>query len=154
MTADSKLIHVRMIGVPVVLWNRARLWFEGLLREFDILAVDTGDTTPQELLDFVGETRERFGRFTEGSNAVLEDAYQRGVESVDVELALPPEAAPVARRLWSQIEAAEDYCRNGDLLTLTPEAELRDYVRWYLNEVAQQLEGSEPRAWGSQPPTR
>lgn len=154
MTTDSGLVHVSMIGVPLAMWFQARNWFEGLLREFDVLAAGNGDTTPQELVDFVADVRERFSRFSEGSNAVLEEAYRRGAKSVDVELALPPEAAPVARHLWEQIARAEEYCRRGDLLTLTPDEDLRRYVRWYLNEVADQLEGAEPRAWDDQPPTR
>jgi hypothetical protein len=154
VTADSKLVHVSMIGVPLDMWTQARNWFEGLLREFDVLAAGNGDTTPQELVDFVADVRERFSRFSEGSNAVLEEAYRRGAESADVELALPPEAAPVARQLWEQIVRAEEYCRRGDLLTLTPDEDLRRYVRWYLNEVADQLEGAEPRAWDDQPSTR
>lgn len=154
MTADSKLIHVRMLGVPLDRWQRARVWFEGLLREFDILVIDTDHATPRELLEFVNETRDRFSRFTEGSNAALEEAYQLGLSSTDIELALPPEAAPVARRLWDQIQEADEYCRRGDLLTLTLDDDLRGYVSWYLHEVVNQLEGSEPRAWDPQPPTR
>lgn len=154
MTADNQLSSVRLIGIPLGQWHQGRVWFEGLLREFDILATDVGETTPQEVLEFAREVRERFSQFTEGSNAVLEEAHRRGEESVDVELELPLEAAPAARELEIQIHRAEEYCRRGDLLTLTPDDELRRYIDWHLEEVARQLEGESPRPWNSQPPTR
>lgn len=154
MTADSDLLHVKIMAVPVDLWHRARVWFEGLLREFDILVAETDDTAPRELVEFVATSRERFGRFTHDSNAVLEEAFQRGEASVDVELSLPPAAASIARQLWHLIEQVQEYCRRGDLLTLTPDEEVRAYVEWYLHELADQLEGAEPTPWRAQPPTR
>lgn len=154
MTAADQLSSVRLIKMPLRQWHQGRVWFEGLLREFDILASDAGETTPQEVLEFAREVRERFSQFTEGSNAVLEEAYRRGDESVDLELKLPREAAPAAREMATQIHRAQEYCRRGDLLTLTPDEDLRRYIDWYLEEVARQLEGGSPRPWNSQPPTR
>lgn len=154
MTGDRSLTTFRLIGVPLELWHRARVWFEGLIREFDVLAADTGETTPRELLQFVGEVRERFSGFTEGSDIAMEKAHARGEQFMDVELELPPAAAPAARELWDQIQRAEEYCRRGDLLTLTPDDELRRYLHWYLHEIADQAEGAVPRPWEPQPPTR
>lgn len=154
MTSDRPLSTIRLIGVPLDLWHRGRAWFEGLIREFDVLAADTGERTPRELLEFVGEVRERFSGFTEGTDTALEKAHARGEKSLDVEMELLPEAAPAARELWDQIQQAEDYCRQGDLLTLTPDDELRRYMHWYLHEIADQAEGAAPRPWEPQPPTR
>lgn len=154
MTSDRRLSSVRLIGVPLDLWHRGRVWFEGLMREFDVIATDTGETTPRQLLEFVSEVRDRFSRFADDSGVALEEAHARGERSLDVEMELPPEAAPAARQLWDHIQEAEAYCRRGDLLTLTPDDELRRFLHWYLHEVADQAEGADPRPWDSQPPTR
>lgn len=154
MTGDGRLSTIRLVGVPLELWYRGRVWFEGLMREFDILASDTGERTPRELLQFVTEVRERFSGFTDDSNIALEEAHARGEPSLDVEMELPPEAAPAARKMWDHIQQAEEYCRQGDLLTLTPDDELRRYLHWYLHEIADQAEGADPRPWEPQPPTR
>lgn len=154
MTSEQDLIRVHLVGVPVGLWHRGRVWFDGLLREFDILAADHGETTPRELLEFVAETRERFSGFTDEPNTALEEAHRRGVESTDVDLYLPPVAAPVARDLWAHLARALEYCHSGDLLTLTPDRELTRYLEWYLHEIARQLEGEAPRPFGAQSPPR
>lgn len=154
MTPGRQLTRVRLIGVPTALWHRARLWFEGLLREFDILATDTGEETPRELLEFVADARERFSGFADQSTATMEEARRRGEEAVELELHLPPEVGPVARDLWVHIERAAAYCRAGDLLTLTPDEELNRYLDWYLHEVARQLEGESPRPWSPPSPPR
>lgn len=156
MTDTPRLVQIELRRVPVGLWHRARLWFEGLQREFDILAADTDDTTPRDLLEFVAETRERFSGFSRAPNAALEQALRRDERWADIELELPSEAAAAARQLWSHLERAEDYCRRGEMLSLTMEDEVRRFVRWYLEEVAAQIEGSSAQPWAgdSEPPTR
>lgn len=154
MTSDRQLSSVRLVGVPLELREQARVWFEGLLREFDVLAADTGEGTPRELLEFVNDARQRFSQFAERSNEALDEAYGRGERSADVVLEVPPEAGQVARQMWDHIQHAETYCRKGDLLTLTPNEEVRRYLHWYLTEVADQVEGELPRPWDPQPPTK
>lgn len=154
MTSDRQLSSVRLVGVPLELREQARVWFEGLLREFDVLAADTGEVTPRELLAFVNDARGKFSHFAERADQALDEAYGRGERSADVELEVPPEAAPVARQMWEHIQHAEAYCRKGDLLTLTPDEEVRRYLHWYLTEIAIQIEGAPPRPWDPQPPTR
>lgn len=147
MNAEGPFRPVRLIGIPVQLWARSRVWFEGLLREFDIIATESDEATPRELVAFVADTRERFSRFSTDSNTVLEESLERGDAAADLEMELPPEAGNAARELWVRIVAADDFCRHGDLLTLALPEDVRTFVRWYLGEFSNQMEGAEPSPW-------
>lgn len=152
MRTEVQLRSVRLLGAPVGLWCRSRDWFEGLLREFDIIATGSDGATPRSLVDFVADVRGRFSRFSTGSTSLLEKAVEQGEVTVDLEMKLPPEAAAAARDLWVRILAADDFCRQGDLLTVALPEDVRAFIRWYLDEVADQTEGGEPRPWSSRQP--
>lgn len=156
MNSEAQFRPVRLTGIPVELWARSRVWFEGLLREFDIIATESDEATPRELVDFVADTRERFSRFSTDSNTVLEEALERGGATADLEMELPSEAGNAARELWVRILAADDFCRHGDLLTLALPEDVREFIRWYLGEFANQMEGGEPIPWNGddQPSTK
>lgn len=152
MNTEVQFRRVRLLGVPVGVWDRARGWFGGLVREFDIIATGSDEATPRELVVFVADVRERFSRFFSGTNVVLEEALERGEATTDVEMELPPGVAVAVRDLWIRILAADDFCRHGDLLTLALPDDLREFIRWYLDEIANQIEGGEPRPWSDHAP--
>lgn len=149
MSTEVQLCRVGVVGVPVETWRRSRDWFEGLLREFDIIATESDEATPRELVEFVAGARERFSRFSAGSTTVLEEALERRQTTVDLEMRVPPDVAGAARDLWLRILAADDFCRQGELLTLALPEDVREFIRWYLEEIAHQIEGGEPRPWDS-----
>ncbi|HEX2155345.1 MAG TPA: hypothetical protein VHL52_15375 [Acidimicrobiia bacterium] len=147
MTTGTRLHRVHLRAIPVSVWHETRLWFEGLMREFDIIAAESQASTPRELLDFVVAASEKFERFSNDPNAILEEAWQQGRPNLDLDLELPPEAAQAARDMWSHIVAADEFCRDGNLLTMAIKDEPRRFVEWYLGEVADQIEGAQPRPW-------
>lgn len=149
MTRNVEVIVVRHLRLPVALWVRSRRWLESLLREFDIIVTEGDDDVPRELLDFVAAVSERFDQFTAAAGRRLEEAHTSDSGSVDVEMSLPSEAAAAARELWRLVSAADEYCRRGDLMTLSLDDELRGYLQWYLDEVIRQVEGAEPRPWSA-----
>src|SRR5690606_6938892 len=63
------------------------------------------------------------------------------------EISLPAEAADAAAEFMRLIEAADRFCRRGDLMTLALDDELRSYLDWYLGDIRAQLAGSERRPW-------
>lgn len=150
MATKMQLHRVQLRDVPVEIWQETQLWVEGLLREFDIIAAETETGTPRELLDFVAEVSEKFDRFSNDPNAVLEEAGAAGKTSVDVEYEFPAEAAQASRDMWTHLVAADDFCRKGNLLTIELKDEHRRFVKWYLDEVADQIEGAEPHPWTGQ----
>lgn len=148
MTPAENVVSITVKGVPVELWAKTQSWFDGLLREFDIIvSSEVEEDAPHHLLNFVDETRRRFERFGSNGNEHLNQALARGDETADVEAAVPPEAAAAALELWDRIERAMAYCARGDLLTLTAPADVLDFIEWYLREVSDQVEGAEPTPW-------
>ncbi|MGH8911426.1 MAG: hypothetical protein ACRDVD_02860 [Acidimicrobiia bacterium] len=152
---SQDLVPIAIQGIPLAVWDRARSWFEGLIREFDIIAsAQSDDSTPRRLLDFIDETRPRFARFGTSGTQRLETALASGESTADVEMLLPPEAAGAARTLWKRIEEAVAFCADGEFLTLAAPDEVLHFIRWYLDEVAEQIEGASPKPWngnGSEP---
>ncbi len=144
---EGELKSVSVRRLPLPLWNESRRWFEELLREFAVIASEVEDTTPRDLLAFVDQTTERFGRFSEASNLALETAHAAGDAELDLELRLPAGAGPAAGELRMLIARAREFCRRGDLLTMEPEPEVLQFVEWYLAEVESQLGGAPPVPW-------
>ncbi|CAN5626285.1 hypothetical protein BH24ACT14_BH24ACT14_17650 [soil metagenome] len=145
-----ELHPVRFLALPLDVMGRAQEQHEGLLREFALIAnphPNTDYDVPRRLLDVATALRERFGAFTAESNALIEQAMQRGERSVDAQMQLPAEAREAALSLAALLEEADDYCRNGELLTLATPPELVTFRRWYLGQIVEQLEGAAPVAW-------
>lgn len=138
--------QVQLIGVPVALWHESRLWFEELLREFDVIATHA-DGTPARLLTFVDEVRNHFGQFSRQPNEALATAAAEEVDALDLRLELPPSAGPAAGELWERILEADAYCRHGSLLTLQLAEPHKAFIQWYLSEVTNQMVGNPARPW-------
>ena len=148
---DGPLHRVSIRGIPTEVWDATRRWFQGLLREFDVMGtVAETDGVPARLLAFVEEARARFSRFG-GSDVVLDRALAAGEPQIDVDLELPEAAGEAALALWELIEDAESYCRSGHLLSVVPDEEVRRFAEWYLHEIPRQIDGADPRPWGSAP---
>jgi len=144
-----ELHRVELRNVPVGLWHESRRWFEELLREFAVIATSSRDAqVPRLLLDFVDDVRARFSRFSESSNLTLEEAHADGRPHVDISLRLPAEAGHIALELYDHVLRADEFCREGHLLTIEMSESVRRFLEWYLGEIARQLGGAEPTPWG------
>lgn len=149
-----ELKEVHLLRLPVPLAERARQHFEGLMREFALVAAggDGGhpeQRVPARLIELMEALTAQFAGVNTAADARLEDAIDTGQESIeDHVLVLPIEAAPASRALGEMIDEADDYCRQGEhLLTLATPADCVAYRGWYLGQVISQLEGHPPIAW-------
>ncbi len=100
---------------------------------------------PARLTALVDELRGRFSGFTLQPEAELADAAARGADTIDLEYHLPPEAIQAAADLGAMLDEADEFCRNGDLLTLATPPEALAYRRWFLGEFARQAAGEAAR---------
>lgn len=50
-------------------------------------------------------------------------------------------------RLADLLAQADDYCRQGELLTVAPPADAVAFRQWFLGEFASQIDGAPPRPW-------
>lgn len=146
---DSAPLHeVVLEGLPLRLAERAREWFEALVREFDIIASESHvESPPQRLVELVADVRHRFSRFSAPSDTAMDRAAAEGRASYDVRLLLPEAAGGAATELLERIGEAVRFCEEGELLTLSAPDDVLRFATWYLTEVARQIEGATARPW-------
>ena len=148
--AAGELVEVRLLRLPLQVWQRTQEHVDGLLREFALIAQDdeARAATPGRLLDLVQQLTAGFGSFSESQRIEMEEALARGESEIDLTYQVPVAAAGAALQLGDMLDEADDYCRRGDhLLTLaTPAEELR-FRRWFISEFVDQLGGAPPTPW-------
>jgi hypothetical protein len=146
----DELVEVRLIGLPLEVWQRTQEHVDGLLREFALIVQDAEAraAAPGRLLSLVEELSAGYGSFSEEQRREMEAALERAERSIDLTYEVPPAAAGAARQLGDMLDEADDYCRRGDhLLTLaTPPDELR-FRHWFISEFVDQLGGAPPTPW-------
>lgn len=146
------LVTIRLVELPVAVHAKSSEHSDELMREFTYIRAQSSDpdaaTVPAKLLDLVDEVTGRFAGFTAGSQAELDDAVATGKESIDLEYRVPPDVADACIRLGELLDAADQYCREGEvLLTLATPDDLVAYRRWFLDEFVRQAGGESPRPW-------
>lgn len=146
----AELVEVRLLGLPLQVWQRTQEHVDGLLREFTLITQDeeVKAATPGRLLALVQELSAGFGSFSEAQVIEMQAALARGDTVIDLTYQVPAAAAPAAQQLGDMLDEADEYCRRGDhLLTLaTPDEELR-FRRWFIGEFVDQLGGAPPTPW-------
>jgi len=145
------LTTVHLLQLPVPLSARAREHFEGLMREFFLIAAGAGedDQVPARLMQVVDSIMAQFGGINTAADQRLDDAMDARAEVIaDHVLQVPPEAGPAAKAMGDVLDEADAYCRDGEhLLTLATPPDCLAYRRWYLGEVVGQLNGEPPVPW-------
>jgi anti-sigma regulatory factor (Ser/Thr protein kinase) len=140
-------VTVRLIGMPVRVFGRYRLWYEELRRELRLLALNHGEDYPlaKELseitLQVEAERRQAVG--IDRLNAAIAE----GLERVDLEYVVPAGAGRTMTRLMELLEEVDVFCREQRLLTLAPNPQQLELRRWYLGEFGRQTAGEAPQPW-------
>jgi hypothetical protein len=143
-------LPVRILGIPLPLIDRARQHQESLEREFRLIALSDPDDTSHvtaRLLALVAELEDRFGSFSRTQTAELDAALARGDATIDLEFLVPEAAQAASWRLSDLLDEADEYCRDGELLTLATPDDCVELRRWYLGEFVTQIAGASPTAW-------
>ena len=145
----SELVTVRILGMPLDVMQRSAEHSDELLREFALIREEGSDHVPARLLALIEELRGRFGSFSEGPRQAMQDALERGEETIDLFYEVPATVADAARRLGALLDEADEFCRGGDLLTLATQPDGVVFRRWYLEEFQRQIVGRPPRPWSA-----
>lgn len=144
------LVEVRLVGLPLELWQHTQEHVDGLLREFALIVQDeeARAATPGRLLALVQELNAGYGELSAEQRLEMEAALARGEAAIDVTYYLPTAAAGAAQALGHMLDEADEYCRSGDhLLTLATPPEALRFRRWFLAEFVDQLGGAPPIPW-------
>ncbi len=148
--SSEGLVEVRLLRLPLDVWQRTQEHVDGLLREFALISQDAEAraATPGRLLDLVKELTAGYGGFSAEQRKAMVAAIDRGESEIDLTYHVPPAAGAAAQQLGDMLDEADEYCRRGDhLLTLaTPPEELR-FRRWFIREFVDQINGAPPTAW-------
>lgn len=145
----AHVASVRIRELPVALYAASRERHEGLLRELALVELDAvdADEAVRGLPDFAEDLRSRYGSLMGPVRERVEAAIARGGESLDLDYELPVELADSIDEYARRLDAADELCRRGALLTLEPSEEIVALRRWLLSEVSRQLRGGQPLSW-------
>lgn len=148
--SSEGFVEVRLLRLPLEVWQRTQEHVDGLLREFALIAQDAEAraATPGRLLALVKELTAGYGGFSAEQRRAMVAALDRGESEIDLTYTVPPAAGAAAQQLGEMLDEADEYCRRGDhLLTLaTPPDELR-FRRWFIGEFVEQIHGAPPTPW-------
>ena len=146
-----EMIPVRILSVPIDIYLEAENHNDALMREFSLIAADrSNDSVPARLLELGGEVRRRFGGSTLESRSQVDDALADGRVTVDLTITVPRVAWDVLTRLSEMLDEADRFCEAGDMLTLSSSPRVRNFRRWYQQQVLDQVSGLTPTPWSDQ----
>lgn len=147
--AGEDFVEVRLVGLPIDEYRSSQQHHDGLFRELAIIALNDTDSEflPRRLLELIEELRTRYSGLTAAQRGELEEAMERGETSIDLRYEVPVSVGDACRGFAALLEEADEFCRQGDLLTLAPPPQAVHFRRWYLGEFIRQVEGREPTPW-------
>ena len=150
MDEVAQLREVRILSVPVPVWEQAREHGDGMMREFALIQLSGSghQGVPRRLMELADELKDRFSGFTEGSEAELTAASASGAKEIDLVYKVPAEVSDACVRLGSLLDEADGYCQAGaHLLTTVTPPEARAFRVWFLEEFVRQIAGEDPLPW-------
>lgn len=140
---------VELLGFPVAIYLESRAHTDSLARELALMAM--GGPAPRAPAEQVGELVDTYSATLSSASwqdthrRILE-AQERGEATVDLRFTLPVDAVPGIERYRALLEEAEEYCRNGALLTVEAPPAVRAWRTWYFDQLISQLrDGTLPR---------
>ena len=148
--ATDDLVAVRLLSLSLSDLHESEAHHDELFREFALVAgsdPEGGYEVPVRLLALIEELRSDFAGFAAGPQAEMAAATARGETEVDVTFLVPPQVGEAAVRLAQLLTEADDYCRNGALLTLASPPPTVAFRNWYLGEFVAQINGADPTPW-------
>jgi len=146
----SELVEVRLLQVPVAVWQRASAHQDAIQREFDIMMADLPKgSVPHQLTELIDKFDRRYGGVADPTWQDMYAAAERGDDEVTLVFKVPADTAEAARQLEEMLDRVDEYCREGkDLLTLATPPELVSFRRWFLREFIRQIEDrGSPMKW-------
>jgi hypothetical protein len=141
--------RVVLVDFPLRVAGRAHRRREALLREFAIIAFGGGEQAdvPKRLVEIATILDEQYSGVNQSADEAIYAAASVRAEYVDLELTVPPRVKGDMLDLAPLLLEADEYCRSGGLLTLSPTAEMRSFWTWLLSEFVRQADGQPSRSW-------
>jgi anti-sigma regulatory factor (Ser/Thr protein kinase) len=139
--------RVQMVGCPVELSLRQDQHLDELVRELQLISIEDNPSSRelaaqlQDLLRGPAAARHTGRRVAQGAAAA-------GLESIDIEMAMPREFGAEVEKLQEAVRRADRLCAEMQLLTLASTPELQALRGWMTEQVSGQLrDDAEPEPW-------
>jgi hypothetical protein len=149
--ASTQLHRIVVQGLPVPVHARAAEHQAELQREFQLILIGSQEhdvDVPKRLFDLIEIVNAQFEAFSTAQNQRLDEAVERGEDTIDLEYQLPEAVKPACISLNRMLDECDDYCRRGEsLLTLATPPKALAYRRWFLGEFVAQVDGAAPLPW-------
>ena len=137
-------------GFPVRIWARQREYYDGLLREFNLMLLGEqagASSAPARLIELADDLTRRFGPMLDAVQEERETALARGELTVDSTVPLVDGVLEVLAWVKGVFTEVDAFCERGDMLTLAMPRELKALRDWTTDELAHQIAGGTPRPW-------
>ena len=137
---------------PLRLWAEQEEYTRDLLREFQLLLMgersgQLADAAPGRLVVLAELVQTRFGPLLQSVSEERQAAYDSGLDRIDSRLPLVEGTPDLLDQVHQVLQAADDFCRQGDLLLLPRPPHLVTLWDWVRVELLAQYEGAEPTPW-------
>jgi anti-sigma B factor antagonist len=148
----DELVVVELLRLPLAVLTRAADHNLTLQRELALVhTADESGVAPARLLWLSQHLDQQYAAFNTAPRETLQKAIEGDETHVDVRYEVPAHAALAAAELGAALDEVDDYCRNGDLLTLVTPTEALSFRRWLLGEfIAQIQKAASPTPWSDQ----
>lgn len=141
---------VRLLGLPVALFLRAREHHDDLLRELTLIRIRHAESNdapalPSGLAALVAVSGRRYGA---GLRPIdREDVAIEGDGTADLTYQVRPEMVDEIEMIDEFLDAADEFCRTEQLLTLPREPDVVELGHWFCREFRRQINGLPPTPW-------
>lgn len=140
-------VLVRLAQCPVVLSLHADQHLDELVRELQLLSADHASERSQAIAAEIQDLLASPAHARLTGRRIAEEARARGLEHVDIEMAMPREFAPLVVRLQDAVSRADELCRANELLALASPADIRLLRAWMTDAIVSQMGGAQPVTW-------
>ena len=148
--SGDDMVSITLVNFPVALANRAGRHYEAIQREFALIHFSdeaTRASVPSQLLELAERTRAELASGEIIEREQVTSAIERGVEHITVNLRMPRSAGESMAALSELLVEADDYCREGDLITVAMPDDCRAFREWFLAEFVRQIAHEPPTPW-------
>jgi len=154
---EERVEFVRIVGVPVRAFLESQDHQHDLIRELQLITIGAQfDVAKVEIshrvAKLVASIHERYESVRSATREQALAARARGDLLVDLDVPIVPDMAASLRHWLELLEEADELCRDGDLLLLATQPEIRDLRRWYVETVIAALDGATPSSGGGPEP--
>jgi hypothetical protein len=147
----ADLVTVQLLNVPVRLLLAGREHHDSLMREFRLLALSEaqGAHVPARLAELTRVLGVKYASARDRPDADIDAALDRGDDTVDLSYQLPadPQLTAGLVELDRLMTAADEFCRDRQLLAVERTATMIEFTRWYLDAFVSQIAGGPAKRW-------